>query len=33
MPQPEMPKSFSDDGSPVTCTEKIKVMNQNKNDL
>ena len=29
MPQPTMPKWFSDDGSPVSCTEKIKVMNQN----
>ncbi|MBK0396646.1 hypothetical protein [Kingella bonacorsii] len=33
MPQPTMPKWFSDDGSPVSCTEKIKVMNQNMNEL
>ena len=29
MPQPTMPKWFSDDGSPVSCTEKLKVMNHN----
>ena len=33
MPQPAMPKWFSDDGSPVSCTEKIKVMNQNMAEL
>ncbi len=33
MPQPAMPKWFSDDGSPVSCTEKIKVMNQNMTEL
>ena len=33
MPQPPMPKWFSDDGSPVSCTEKIKVMNQNMAEL
>ena len=33
MPQPEMPKWFSDDGNPVSCTEKIKVMNQNMAEL
>ena len=33
MPQPAMPKWFSDDGSPVSCIEKIKVMNQNMNEL
>ena len=33
MPQPEMPKWFSDDGNPVSCTEKIKVMNQNMTEL
>ena len=33
MPQPTMPKWFSDDGSPVSCTEKIKVMNQNMPEL
>ena len=31
MPQPTMPKWFSDD--PVSCTEKIKVMNQNMAEL
>lgn len=33
MAQPEMPKWFSDDGSPVSCTEKIKVMSQNMDEL
>ena len=33
MPQPTMPRWFSDDGSPVSCTEKIKVMNQNMAEL
>ena len=33
MPQPTMPKWFSDDGSPVSCTEKVKVMNQNMTEL
>lgn len=33
MPQPTMPKWSSDDGSPVSCTEKIKVMNQNMAEL
>ena len=33
MPQPTMPKWFSDDGSPVSCTEKIKVMHQNMAEL
>ena len=33
MPQPTMPKWFSDDGSPVSCTEKITVMNQNMAEL
>ena len=33
MPQPTMPKWFTDDGSPVSCTEKIKVMNQNMAEL
>ena len=33
MPQPTMPEWFSDDGSPVSCTEKIKVMNQNMAEL
>ena len=33
MPQPAMPKWFSDDGSPVSCTEKIKVMNQTMAEL
>ena len=33
MAQPKMPKWFSDDGSPVSCTEKIKVMTQNMDEL
>ena len=33
MAQPEMPKWFGDDGSPVSCTEKIKVMSQNMDEL
>lgn len=33
MAQPEMPKWFDDDGSPVSCTEKIKVMSQNMEEL
>ncbi|MDK4527030.1 hypothetical protein [Kingella kingae] len=33
MAQPEMPKWHSDDGSPVSCTEKIKVMSQNMEEL
>lgn len=33
MPQPEMPKWFGDDGTPVSCTEKIKVMTQNMDEL
>ena len=33
MAQPQMPKWFSDDGSSVSCTEKIKVMTQNMDEL
>ena len=33
MAQPQMPEWFSDDGSPVSCTEKIKVMTQNMDEL
>ena len=33
MPQPTMPKWFSDDGRPVSCIEKMKVMNQNMDEL
>ena len=33
MAQPQMPKWFSDDGSPISCTEKIKVMTQNMDEL
>ncbi|XXQ68089.1 hypothetical protein ACKLNO_10895 [Neisseriaceae bacterium B1] len=33
MARPEMPKWFGDDGTPVSCTEKIKVMNQNMDEL
>lgn len=28
-----MPKWFSDNGDPVSCTEKIKVMTQNMDEL
>ncbi|WII93557.1 hypothetical protein QEO94_01565 [Kingella negevensis] len=31
--QPEMPKWFSDNGDPISCTEKIKVMTQNMDEL
>ena len=33
MAQPEMPKWFGDDGTPVSCTEKVKVMTQNMDEL
>lgn len=33
MPRPEMPKWLADDGSPVSCTEKIKVMTENMDEL
>ncbi|MDO4433715.1 MAG: hypothetical protein Q4B82_03955 [Alysiella sp.] len=33
MAQPPMPKWLSDDGTPVSCTEKIKVMTQNMEEL
>ncbi len=33
MAQPEMPKWHSDDGSLVSCTEKIKVMSENMAEL
>lgn len=33
MAKPEMPKWFGDDGTPVSCTEKIKVMTQNMDEL
>ena len=33
MSMPEMPKWYSDDGSIVSCTEKIKVMTENMSEL
>ena len=33
MPRPEMPKWLSEDGAPVSCTEKVKVMAQNMDEL
>ncbi|WP_373741558.1 hypothetical protein [Neisseria sp.] len=33
MSMPEMPKWYGDNGDPVSCTEKIKVMSQNMAEL
>ena len=33
MAMPDMPKWYGDDGSIVSCTEKIKVMNENMTEL
>ena len=33
MSMPEMPKWYDDDGQIVSCTEKVKVMTQNMNEL
>lgn len=33
MPMPELPKWHSDDGELISCTEKIKVMTQNMQEL
>lgn len=33
MSMPEMPKWYGDDGSIVSCTEKIKVMTENMTEL
>lgn len=33
MTMPNMPKWFDADGQPVSCTEKIKVMQQNMEEL
>ncbi|PSJ79678.1 hypothetical protein [Neisseria iguanae] len=33
MSMPEMPKWYSDDGKIVSCTEKVKVMNENMSEL
>lgn len=33
MAQPELPKWVDKDGSPISCTEKIKVMSQNMAEL
>ena len=33
MSMPEMPKWYDDDGQIVSCTEKVKVMEQNMTEL
>ena len=33
MSMPQMPKWYSDDGEIVSCTEKVKVMTENMNEL
>lgn len=33
MAQPPLPKWHGDDGLPIACTEKIKVMRENMNEL
>lgn len=33
MPMPELPKWYSDNGDIVSCTEKVKVMTENMNEL
>ncbi len=33
MTMPEMPKWYSDDGEIVSCTEKVKVMQENMHEL
>lgn len=33
MAQPELPDWYSDDGSSISCTEKIKVMKENMSEL
>ena len=33
MNMPPMPKWYSDDGSIVSCTEKVKVMQENMQEL
>ncbi|OSI12596.1 hypothetical protein [Neisseria canis] len=33
MAMPQIPKWYGDDGSIVSCTEKIKVMNENMTEL
>lgn len=33
MAMPQIPKWYGDDGSVVSCTEKIKVMNENMTEL
>ncbi|EGV36106.1 hypothetical protein [Neisseria weaveri] len=33
MSKPEMPKWYSDNGEIVSCTEKIKVMDENMDEL
>lgn len=33
MPMPQLPKWHSDDGSIISCTEKVKVMTENMTEL
>ncbi|UOP04412.1 hypothetical protein [Conchiformibius kuhniae] len=33
MPQPPLPDWYGEDGAPVACTEKIKVMRENMGEL
>ena len=33
MAMPQMPKWYDDDGQIVSCTEKVKVMNENMSEL
>ena len=33
MAMPQMPKWYDDDGQIVSCTEKVKVMTENLNEL
>lgn len=33
MSMPDIPKWYADDGSIISCTEKVKVMSENMNEL
>ena len=33
MSMPDIPKWYTDDGSIISCTEKVKVMSENMNEL
>ena len=33
MRMPDIPKWYADDGSIISCTEKVKVMSENMNEL